>query len=65
MKYRDTTELTVVEDLQAFAELLKEPYMTEIRAEIAGWLNKKLNTLHNADFFGTEGQCDPRGDHRG
>ena len=24
-----------------------------------------LDTLHNEDFFGTEGQSDPRGDRRG
>lgn len=23
-----------------------------------------LNELNSMDFFGTEGQCDPRGDHR-
>jgi len=23
-----------------------------------------LDTLFGDDFFGTEGQCDPRGDHR-
>lgn len=23
-----------------------------------------LNELHESDFFGTEGQCDPRGDFR-
>jgi hypothetical protein len=26
---------------------------------------RMLDDLLNADFFGTEGQCDPRGDHRG
>lgn len=27
-------------------------------------LNKLLNNLLSEDFFGTEGQCDPRGDQR-
>ena len=27
--------------------------------------NRMLDTLLGEDFFGTEGQCDPRGDHRG
>lgn len=26
--------------------------------------NKMLDDLLEEDFFGTEGQCDPRGDHR-
>lgn len=26
--------------------------------------NRLLNSLECDDFFGTEGQCDPRGDHR-
>lgn len=28
------------------------------------WLNKNLDELRDEDFFGTEGQCDPRGDNR-
>ena len=28
------------------------------------WLNESLNNLLADDFFGTEGQCDPRGDQR-
>jgi len=27
-------------------------------------LNEMLDELHSNDFFGTEGQNDPRGDHR-
>ncbi len=27
-------------------------------------LEVMLNDLHSNDFFGTEGQCDPRGDFR-
>lgn len=27
-------------------------------------LEKTLDSLHEDDFFGTEGQCDPRGDFR-
>jgi hypothetical protein len=27
-------------------------------------LNKFLDELRDDDFFGTEGQCDPRGDNR-
>ena len=28
------------------------------------WLNNALDELRDDDFFGTEGQCDPRGDNR-
>lgn len=28
-------------------------------------LNELMDALLADDFFGTEGQCDPRGDHRG
>lgn len=28
------------------------------------WLNEKLDELADEDFFGTEAQCDPRGDRR-
>jgi hypothetical protein len=32
---------------------------------IAAEFNRMLDTLLGEDFFGTEGQNDPRGDHRG
>jgi transcription elongation factor GreA-like protein len=31
---------------------------------VATEFNAMLDTLLCDDFFGTEGQCDPRGDHR-
>ena len=31
---------------------------------VAEEFNRMLDTLLGEDFFGTEGQCDPRGDHR-
>jgi hypothetical protein len=34
------------------------------RAVIAEKFNEALDELLGEDFFGTEGQCDPRGDHR-
>lgn len=66
MKFRRTTASTVVADLKAFAEYLADPdpEANELRAEIATWLNAKLDELLGMDAFGTEGQCDPRGDHR-
>jgi len=29
-----------------------------------GDLNEMLDNMRDNDFFGTEGQCDPRGDNR-
>ena len=34
------------------------------RRNIANKFNVMLDDLLAQDFFGTEGQCDPRGDHR-
>lgn len=31
---------------------------------LADELDRMLTDLHESDFFGTEGQCDPRGDFR-
>jgi hypothetical protein len=54
--------------------------LTNILRRYADWLDKQcadcniahaesfneyLDGLLNQDAFGTEGQCDPRGDHRG
>lgn len=65
MKFRRTTPSTVSDDLSRFSTYLADPDVPdELLDEIATWLNKKLDQLHNEDTFGTEGQCDPRGDHR-
>ena len=37
----------------------------EIRGETADDVNGLLNEMLEADWFGTEGQNDPRGDQRG
>ncbi len=34
------------------------------RERLVPQLNKLFDDLLSEDFFGTEGQCDPRGDHR-
>ena len=34
------------------------------KKEAVQWLNDLLDELLAEDFFGTEGQCDPRGDQR-
>ena len=35
-----------------------------VRAMFVKDFNRLLTRLAQQDFFGTEGQCDPRGDHR-
>lgn len=63
MKFRRSTHKTVAKDLIAFAKIVKdERYANQV--EIAVWLNDKLDEWLADDAFGTEGQCDPRGDHR-
>lgn len=49
----------VLSNLSAYSD--KHSSNAEIIAEE---LNVMLDNLLNDDFFGTEGQCDPRGDHR-
>ncbi len=36
----------------------------ELKKAFCLWLNTVLDNLGNEDAFGTEGQSDPRGDHR-
>lgn len=63
MKFRRTSGKTVVRDLCALADFLSGcPYKERVR--VAKWLNDSLDEMLEDDFFGTEGQCDPRGDHR-
>lgn len=62
-KFRPTTADTVATDLRAFAAWLeREPEAT--RRDAASELNEQLDQWRAYDAFGTEGQCDPRGDHR-
>lgn len=45
-----------------FSDILKLPHKT--RADFCSKFNDVLDELCAQDFFGTEGQLDPRGDHR-
>ncbi len=40
------------------------PDNMELTKANCDWLNKVLDDLTDEDAFGTEGQCDPRGDQR-
>lgn len=68
MKFRPTTPATVTFDLARFTDWVSRQSaydeVDELRTELATWLNKKLDQLLAQDAFGTEGQADPRGDHR-
>ena len=53
---------TVMLRLNAYvANLMLEP---EAQREFCADLDRFLNDLADQDAFGTEGQCDPRGDQR-
>jgi hypothetical protein len=47
---------------ETFRRLLELPPSS--RPAMVDAINGVLRTLEQQDFFGTEGQCDPRGDHR-
>jgi hypothetical protein len=65
MKFRPTTAKTLVTDLQAFAaEIRRSKWPDDARQETATEFNRWMDQLLGQDAFGTEGQCDPRGDHR-
>lgn len=65
MKFRPTTAATLVDDLQAFSdEIVRGDWPKDARAETAAEFNNWMDILLAQDAFGTEGQCDPRGDHR-
>lgn len=63
MRFRKTTAKTVVRDLRAFADWL-ETTNNVSKKEAASQLNETLDEFLGEDAFGTEGQLDPRGDHR-
>ena len=63
--FRRTTAATLTTDLRAFAdEIDRRRWPVALRDREAVWLNEHLDALLRQDAFGTEGQCDPRGDDR-
>ncbi len=66
MKFRPTTAASLVADLERFADWIANqgPEDRDWRDRQAAVLNRWLDRLRSEDTFGTEGQCDPRGDHR-
>lgn len=64
-KFKKTTAKTLSQHLRAFADYVDKHEPEEGKPALAAWLNDKLDELLQDDAFGTEGQIDPRGDHRG
>ncbi len=60
--FKRTTKSTLVKHLRAFADQLEKDKTAD--KELADKFNEWMDDLLGQDFFGTEGQCDPRGDHR-
>lgn len=54
--------VTVDTMAETFRRLLELP--PSCRPAMVDAINGALRALEQQDFFGTEGQCDPRGDHR-
>lgn len=65
-KFRRTNQRTLVADLHRFAGLLEKEIRgnSDVAKELADEFNEWMDKLYGEDFFGTEGQNDPRGDHR-
>lgn len=68
MKFRNTTPETLVRDLKKFAKLVEawqdEDFPVDACDEVCLDFNRWMDRLLGQDAFGTEGQQDPRGDHR-
>lgn len=62
MKFKRATKKSLRQVFEAILEQCeKDPRDAKIYLEE---INKMLDSLLQEDFFGTEGQLDPRGDHR-
>lgn len=67
-KFAPATSLTIAAVLRAMADQCDKEaergHERHFAHEYAEAINPLLDELLNDDFFGTEGQADPRGDHR-
>jgi hypothetical protein len=61
--FKPATRENVVDVIRRFADFIEKDNPEALEG-IADEVNAFLDGLHDQDFFGTEGQCDPRGDHR-
>lgn len=65
-KFRKATKTTIVRVLEAMIKQIKEDEeeYNQFAQVYSEEVDMMLDNLLNQDFFGTEGQLDPRGDHR-
>lgn len=63
-EFRKTNGHSIKDDLRAFGKWLDEEVGPRQRTHAAKGFNTWMDVLLREDFFGTEGQSDPRGDHR-
>ena len=61
-EFRKSTKVNISQHLRNLATYCEEDEY--VAKEIAKWFNSQMDDFLEQDFFGTEGQCDPRGDHR-
>ena len=65
VEYSEKTNPTVSELQNTWEWIMDEAkHSDEARKDISKLFNNMLDDMLGNDFFGTEGQCDPRGDHR-
>lgn len=63
MKYKDLNKRNFVKVLETIGEMYDKA-SDEEKDEWVDELSDMLDNMWANDFFGTEGQNDPRGDHR-
>ncbi len=63
-QFKPVTPETMEHVMRVFADLLRDDRDPESRKVWAYEINAFLDNQLDQDAFGTEGQCDPRGDHR-
>lgn len=61
-RFRHATKKTIAVVLRVMADQCDDD--KDDAEAYAEALDPVLDELYREDFFGTEGQCDPRGDHR-
>jgi hypothetical protein len=63
-QFRRTTGNTLLTDMRKFVASVAKDTNVKRRNQLAIEFNEWMDSLLGQDYFGTEGQNDPRGDHR-
>lgn len=63
-RFKKTTAKTMAAHLKEFSDYISGMSPNDIHQDLVDRFNDWMDELLGEDFFGTEGQCDPRGDHR-